>query len=378
MNKKLLSVILIFALCICFASCGHKHSWTDATCTLPKTCSSCNETDGTAMGHIYKGGVCSACGAEDSILAEKYTRALDHIEKRDYPGALDLLLELNDFRDAQVLAGQFRYVPVKIVSVSDSEVSDTEIFYNEDNLPAKTVSASGVSEYTYDADKKLIREEHTWSSGDKSAYDYFYDENGNLVRETDSSFNGSQYMYEYAYNSAGKLTKEIFHWSDDEQSFYEYIYDENGKLIREADTSFDGTTSFYDYVYDENGKLIKKIYTYPPDIRDVDDYVYDENGRLTKRVHTWSDGGGFSFEYTYDTVGNIISKAYIADDSRDLYSYRYDSTGNLSAAMRMQGKTVAESSEVEYALVYIPFALTKEVESRLECSYYDPFLDIDF
>ncbi len=31
----------------------HQHSWADATCTVPKTCSTCNETEGTALGHSW-------------------------------------------------------------------------------------------------------------------------------------------------------------------------------------------------------------------------------------------------------------------------------------------------------------------------------------
>ena len=31
--------------------CGCKHEWVDATCTAPKTCSKCQETEGEALGH---------------------------------------------------------------------------------------------------------------------------------------------------------------------------------------------------------------------------------------------------------------------------------------------------------------------------------------
>ena len=41
------------------------HSWKDATCTDPKTCSKCNATEGSAKGHSYSNGTCSVCGASD-------------------------------------------------------------------------------------------------------------------------------------------------------------------------------------------------------------------------------------------------------------------------------------------------------------------------
>ena len=41
------------------------HSWTAATCTAPKTCTLCGETEGSALGHSYVSGACSVCGAKD-------------------------------------------------------------------------------------------------------------------------------------------------------------------------------------------------------------------------------------------------------------------------------------------------------------------------
>lgn len=38
------------------------HSWQDATCTEPKTCTICGATEGEANGHSFTNGVCSVCG----------------------------------------------------------------------------------------------------------------------------------------------------------------------------------------------------------------------------------------------------------------------------------------------------------------------------
>lgn len=38
------------------------HSWVDATCTEPKTCSNCGATSGAALGHQGEGAVCTRCG----------------------------------------------------------------------------------------------------------------------------------------------------------------------------------------------------------------------------------------------------------------------------------------------------------------------------
>lgn len=38
------------------------HDWTNATCNSPKTCSRCDTTTGTALGHTTDSGTCSRCG----------------------------------------------------------------------------------------------------------------------------------------------------------------------------------------------------------------------------------------------------------------------------------------------------------------------------
>ena len=47
-----------------------KHEWTDATCTAPKTCTVCSTTEGEALGHDYgEDGICSVCGKyKNSII----------------------------------------------------------------------------------------------------------------------------------------------------------------------------------------------------------------------------------------------------------------------------------------------------------------------
>ncbi len=38
----------------------HTHQWVDATCTAPKTCADCGETEGEALDHDWKDATCSA------------------------------------------------------------------------------------------------------------------------------------------------------------------------------------------------------------------------------------------------------------------------------------------------------------------------------
>ena len=44
---------------------AEEHAWDDADCNNPKTCKNCGAEEGEALGHDYRKGVCSRCGAAD-------------------------------------------------------------------------------------------------------------------------------------------------------------------------------------------------------------------------------------------------------------------------------------------------------------------------
>lgn len=60
---------------------AHKHVWAEATCTEPKTCTVCGETEGEPLGHDFVDGICTVCGAYENPFAVSdlnYSRNGDH------------------------------------------------------------------------------------------------------------------------------------------------------------------------------------------------------------------------------------------------------------------------------------------------------------
>ncbi len=63
----LLAISMLFTLC----ACGHEHSWTEASCTEPKTCAVCGATEGEPLGHSWTEATCTeprtcdVCGATE-------------------------------------------------------------------------------------------------------------------------------------------------------------------------------------------------------------------------------------------------------------------------------------------------------------------------
>lgn len=67
------AVVAIFAIAIIGSMLPCNHEWIEATCTEPKTCSKCEETEGEPLGHDWLDATCteprtcSRCGETDGV-----------------------------------------------------------------------------------------------------------------------------------------------------------------------------------------------------------------------------------------------------------------------------------------------------------------------
>lgn len=59
MKRKLFAALLCLLLTT-LAGCGCEHQWTQASCTAPKTCSLCGDTEGAPIGHSWLAASCTA------------------------------------------------------------------------------------------------------------------------------------------------------------------------------------------------------------------------------------------------------------------------------------------------------------------------------
>ena len=81
--KKIMMILVTFALVAELSACGNPckdgHTWKEATCTSPRTCTVCGEKEGEALGHVWTEAscaeprMCTVCGAtDDYVLEHKY------------------------------------------------------------------------------------------------------------------------------------------------------------------------------------------------------------------------------------------------------------------------------------------------------------------
>lgn len=81
-KQMLCGVVGTLAMCFMLTGCGHEHTWAEATCTTPKTCNECGETEGEALGHTWAEATCATpqtctvCGeTEGETLAHTWVEA---------------------------------------------------------------------------------------------------------------------------------------------------------------------------------------------------------------------------------------------------------------------------------------------------------------
>ena len=72
MRKIIMILLVVVVIVVSFAACdiAHEHTWVDATCTAPKTCSVCKATEGTPLQHKYSNNECEYCGSQDPAYTE--------------------------------------------------------------------------------------------------------------------------------------------------------------------------------------------------------------------------------------------------------------------------------------------------------------------
>lgn len=74
MKRKYLSFIGILGICLMLTGCCISHDWQEATCTDPKSCSKCEETEGEALGHNWVEATCTeakkcvVCGETEGVM----------------------------------------------------------------------------------------------------------------------------------------------------------------------------------------------------------------------------------------------------------------------------------------------------------------------
>lgn len=76
-EKRWMCGVGTFIACFMLTGCCMSHEWKEATCTEPKTCAKCGETEGEALGHTWVEATCAEA-KHCSVCGETEGEPLEH------------------------------------------------------------------------------------------------------------------------------------------------------------------------------------------------------------------------------------------------------------------------------------------------------------
>ncbi len=206
-------------------------------------------------------------------------------------------------------------------------------------LKSTTESLVGTTEYYYDsATGQLI----SVIESDNTGYYYTYDNIGNLIMVQPATVDTTA---EPVANSAK----------------VEYVYNSNNQL---ESIIANGTT--YNFAYDEFGN---QEYIAIGGNQIVFQETNAYNGKVTKVIYA----NGTTIEYTYDHLERVKEIKYTTGEAVTVYSYEYDSNGNLCKSVDgKNGTTTIYKYDASGRLVKMIEYDTEEMKNNFGVSYdYD-------
>lgn len=147
MKRKTLLVAFLAACLTVFSGCSCEHVWIDADCANAKTCSECQETEGTALGHDWSASTCqnpktcSRCGEVEG-------EALGHTAGE--------WVKTTDAVNCSVLAEQFCEVCNAFLASEttalDTLIQDDLFLFTPAQFMERLTLVAGQHEYTFQYD----------------------------------------------------------------------------------------------------------------------------------------------------------------------------------------------------------------------------------
>ena len=162
-----------------------EHSWTDATCTAPKTCSLCNATEGEALGHTEATPATCTAKATCSVCEQEYGDVLPH----DWDDGVA------STEATCTVQGEMKYTCKNECGTATTAVLPYAHELDETGLCTKC------NHYPFDPSTLP-------ADGGFTAYNAFFSISGSISKKTN---NGTVYAVELAKNSGGTIVINIKH-----------------------------------------------------------------------------------------------------------------------------------------------------------------------
>ncbi len=296
--KKLLSLLLVFALILALAACSSKK---DADGDNGQTDGSSEAEGATTDSFSEKEPSDNADKAEKRRVYSGYTRT-------DGDSGDVSIIEKYTFEGTRVTA----------INV-DGQTAD--IKYDEAGSVATVTHEDRVLYTLKWDDKGDICELTTYYSDDTVKTTLFQrDAEGRAIREDEKDGGGEHIRtIEHTYDERGNLTSELYINKDGEKTVdTKRIYDEHGNVVQRIGIDFE---EVYVNEYDGAGNLISVT----NDDGSRKEFTYDADGNVASRT-SYRDDGTLSAtrKYTYYPTGELHEEIYYLSSGKLNYTYTHN------------------------------------------------------
>ena len=272
------------------------HTWSDATCASPKTCSVCGATDGEALGHSWENCACTRCEIVLPTLSQNESFAFTTQEEFDEAVAGGKLAFVGSFRDN---GGTFQFntnSSIQFVAPANSTV--TIVGHSEQygvfnvSLNGEVTKMVGSLTFTVTEETKVVI-----ATGDEGA-SYSYIKSITLNEYVDRTISTETTI---TFGSEGNYKTSIVDFSGIQ------IGDNGGNNSQVKNGSFDlvllagasvtihGYPGYTSYKLNDGEEITDEYYTFTTDVDTVltvtpvngNNYFYSIE--ISYHTHVWSD-----------------------------------------------------------------------------------------
>ena len=134
-KQLILTVILLAIVLTLFSGCGndtsaepHEHKWSDATCTDPKICEVCGETEGNAVGHDFTEADCDS-PKTCRICNETEGEAIGHDWQADEKTGIVICVrdDCNKVKDSEIPQDKNLVLGLSKIPIATGEMTTDEL-----------------------------------------------------------------------------------------------------------------------------------------------------------------------------------------------------------------------------------------------------------
>jgi RHS repeat-associated protein len=263
-----------------------------------------------------------------------YGSALAASEQRSYDEKGNLLTVID--ADGNVI--DYTHDVLDRVETISSSAGDLLYVYNATGELVEMTDPQGITEFAYDALKRLTKV----TDHNQRTVQYGYDNIGNVKRIVYPDTTLVEYAYDqesrllsvtepdgdttYTYNQAGNLDK--VHYPTGEEATY--TYNDLNQVTNIVEKLGNISRRIYGYTYDDAGNLkseSRQGIGFAP-VNQSSTFAYDRSTQLTQT----GDSIAGATNYAYDLAGNLISETLSAGPyTLSTISYSYNSRNELTA-----------------------------------------------